>query len=55
MLSENMSDRLLYGINNPSEFITMDLVYTVCGPYKQSFHTLDIMIMEAPKMDNGNI
>lgn len=54
-LSENMSDRLLYGINNPSEFITMDFVYTVCGPYKHSFHTLDILIMETPKMDNGNI
>lgn len=50
-----MSDRLLYGINNPSEFITRDLVYTVCGPYKHSFHTLDILIMETPKMDNGNI
>lgn len=52
---ENMSDRLLYGINNPSEFITRDLVYTVYGPYKHSFHTLDILIMETPKIDNGNI
>ena len=52
---EKMSDSLLYGTNNPSEFITMDLVYTVCGPYKHSFHTLDILIMETPKIDNGNI
>ena len=35
--------------------LTRDLVYTVCGPYKHSFHTLDILIMETPKMDNGNI
>lgn len=33
----------------------MDLVYTVSKSYKHSFHTLDIMIMEAPKIDNGNI
>lgn len=51
---ENMSDSLLYGTNNPSEFITMDLVYTVCGPYKHLFQTLDILTTGTLKIDNGN-
>lgn len=51
---ENMSDRLLYGTNYPSEFITMDLVYTVRKSYERLFQTLDILTTETFKIDNRN-